>query len=437
MIPGKVRSKTEHIYHSEKINLLKFAAVYGANASGKSNLVRAMNFMQSVVIHGRLPVGSMELYCRTRMENSEKPSYFEVEILLGEKCYSYGFEVLLKTGDFVSEWLYEIGAESEKKLFEHNIEKKSIQFGTVLAGIKALNSFADMVRGDPSVLFLNEMNRKKANFYKENPSAEVLKNIYDWFHEKLDINYPEKPISDFSYLQNPKQIETVCNLLQEFDTGITKIELVPIPVEKITAALPEQVQKDLQSQIEVRQKLLENMKNDKNKHLQIDGFSVLIRSEHEFFTLNIDKENKVTGKTLKFSHGNQSSLFSFKEESDGTVRILDLIEMLVSNQQGKTYIIDELDRRLHPCLTYRYVQEFLQTAAKNDIQLIVTTHESRLLDFDLLRRDEVWFINKRKTGESDMYSLEEYNERFDKRIDKAYLEGRYGGVPVFTTLFPV
>jgi AAA15 family ATPase/GTPase len=281
------------------------------------------------------------------------------------------------------------------------------------------------------------MNRKKANFYKENPSAEVLKNIYDWFHEKLDINYPEKPISDFSYLQNPKQIETVCNLLQEFDTGITKIELVPIPVEKITAALPEQVQKDLQSQIEVRQKLLENMKNDKNKHLQIDGFSVLIRSEHEFFTLNIDKENKVTGKTLKFSHGNQSSLFSFKEESDGTVRILDLIEMLVSNQQGKTYIIDELDRRLHPCLTYRYVQEFLQTAAKNDIQLIVTTHESRLLDFDLLRRDEVWFINKRKTGESDMYSLEEYNERFDKRIDKAYLEGRYGGVPVFTTLFPV
>lgn len=82
-------------------------------------------------------------------------------------------------------------------------------------------------------------------------------------------------------------------------------------------------------------------------------------------------------------------------------------------------------------------RNILQLAANRDIQLIVTTHESRLLDFDLLRRDEVWFVNKRKSGESDIYSLEEYNERFDKKIDKAYLEGRYGGVPVFSTVFPI
>lgn len=88
-------------------------------------------------------------------------------------------------------------------------------------------------------------------------------------------------------------------------------------------------------------------------------------------------------------------------------------------------------------MTYKFVETFLQLAANRDIQLIVTTHESRLLDFDLLRRDEVWFVNKRKSGESDIYSLEEYNERFDKKIDKAYLEGRYGGVPVFSTVFPI
>ena len=80
---------------------------------------------------------------------------------------------------------------------------------------------------------------------------------------------------------------------------------------------------------------------------------------------------------------------------------------------------------------------FLQLAEQKDIQLIVTTHESRLLDFDLLRRDEIWFVNKRKTGESDIYSLEEYSARFDQKIDKAYLEGRYGGVPVFSTVFPI
>ena len=87
--------------------------------------------------------------------------------------------------------------------------------------------------------------------------------------------------------------------------------------------------------------------------------------------------------------------------------------------------------------TYKFVDTFLQLAEQKDIQLIVTTHESRLLDFDLLRRDEIWFVNKRKTGESDIYSLEEYNARFDQKIDKAYLEGRYGGVPVFSTVFPI
>lgn len=115
---------------------------------------------------------------------------------------------------------------------------------------------------------------------------------------------------------------------------------------------------------------------------------------------------------------------------------MDLLEILLSDE-GKTYVVDELDRCLHPSLTYKFIETYLKLAAKKNLQLIVTTHESRLLDFDLLRRDEIWFIDKRNTGESDIYSLEEYNTRFDQKIDKAYLEGRYGGVPVFNTIFPV
>jgi AAA15 family ATPase/GTPase len=129
-------------------------------------------------------------------------------------------------------------------------------------------------------------------------------------------------------------------------------------------------------------------------------------------------------------------LFSIVEESDGTIRLLDLLEILLAGD-GKTYIVDELDRCLHPSLTYKFVDTFLEEAAKKNIQLIVTTHESRLMDFDLLRRDEIWFVDKKKNGETDIYSLEEYNERFDKKIDKAYLEGRYGGVPVFSSVCPI
>lgn len=114
--------------------------------------------------------------------------------------------------------------------------------------------------------------------------------------------------------------------------------------------------------------------------------------------------------------------------SDGTVRVLDLLEILLAGE-NKTYIIDELDRCPHPSLTYKFVEIFLQLAKEKNIQLIVTTHESRLMDFDLSRGDEIWFVNKREGGESDIYSLDKYNARFDQKIDKAYLEGRYGGVP--------
>ena len=113
-----------------------------------------------------------------------------------------------------------------------------------------------------------------------------------------------------------------------------------------------------------------------------------------------------------------------------------MLEVLLA-KENTTFIIDELDRCLHPSLTYKFIEKFLETTVDRNIQLIVTTHESRLLDFDLLRRDEVWFVNKRRSGVSDIYSLEEYNTRFDQKIDKAYLEGRYGGVPIFSAVFPV
>ncbi len=160
-----------------------------------------------------------------------------------------------------------------------------------------------------------------------------------------------------------------------------------------------------------------------------------MRSPKDSFMLEI-KGNEVVCRTIQFSHNGKETLYEMSEESDGTVRILDLLEILLS-EEGKTYVIDELDRCLHPSLSYKIVDSYLRMAAKKNIQLIVTTHESRLLDFNLLRRDEIWFVNKRKTGESDIYSLEEYNARFDQKIDKAYLEGRYGGVPVFSTVFPI
>ena len=181
---------------------------------------------------------------------------------------------------------------------------------------------------------------------------------------------------------------------------------------------------------------LEKAADYMKKNPKIQEFTAIMRTRRAFFIIYVDKSEMVTLYTIKFSHNKSNILFDLSEESDGTVRILDLLEILLS-EPGSIYILDELDRCLHPSLTYKFVETFLKLAEQKNIQLIVTTHESRLLDFDLLRRDEVWFVNKRKSGESDIYSLEEYNARFDQKIDKAYLEGRYGGVPIFSTIFPI
>ena len=95
----------------------------------------------------------------------------------------------------------------------------------------------------------------------------------------------------------------------------------------------------------------------------------------------------------------------------------------------KTYVIDEINRCLHPQVTYRYISEYLDSLENSKTQLIVTTHESHLMDLNLLRRDEIWFVDKNDAGESHLYSLEEYNTRFDQRVRRAYLEGRYGADP--------
>ena len=289
--------------------------------------------------------------------------------------------------------------------------------------------YAEDIQDDGSVLLLSLMNQNKKNLYQQYENAAVFQQIYMWIKLKLDVNYPDRPISDYSYMAMADKVEDVCRIISAFGTGITGFKMVEVAPEKVLGNLPKTIRADLVSQIENK---LSELKGNEKK----DNFAILMRSANDFFILSVDSEANIECKTIQFSHGKDNVLFNISEESDGTLRILDLLEVLLSGE-GKTYVIDELDRCLHPSLTYKFVDSFFQVAAKKNIQLIVTTHESRLLDFDLLRRDEIWFINKRKSGESDIYSLEEYNTRFDQKIDKAYLEGRYGGVPVFSTVFPI
>lgn len=432
MIAGKVRSKKEHVYEDGNMKLLKFAAIYGANAAGKSNVVKAMDLMRSIVLRG-LPDGHTEKYCKVNPENQNKPSYFEMEIKLDNKYYAYGFEIVLSQSKFISEWLVELNADNtEKELFTRDMLTGEYQLGGALSqkGLKdKLDVYAGDISNDTSVLFLSIMNQNKKNLYEGFEAAAVLRKVFLWFQAGLDITYPNHPLSNYAYLSETDLTEQVCKLIEAFGTGITGFSIVDVTIEKVLNGLPKQQQDRILADLERHQVVIRNQDS-------IDGINMVMRTRNDFFIITVQKDGLPKCQTIEFCHGNKDVLFGLNEESDGTVRILDLLEILLAGE-GKTYVIDEFDRCLHPSLSYKFIETFFEVATERRIQLIVTTHESRLMDFGLLRRDEIWFVNKKGTGESDIYSLEEYNARFDQKIDKAYLEGRYGGVPIFSTIFPI
>jgi len=126
--------------------------------------------------------------------------------------------------------------------------------------------------------------------------------------------------------------------------------------------------------------------------------------------------------------------FSIDEESEGTQRLINLIPALfiLKKNPEKVIFLDELDRRLHPLLSRKFLEFFLQCKieqSKN--QLIFTTHDTNLLDLDLLRRDEIWFVEKNNQGASQLYSLAEFKIRSDLKVEKGYLNGRFGAIPFF------
>ena len=163
---------------------------------------------------------------------------------------------------------------------------------------------------------------------------------------------------DMASMEN---VEEICKMIAAFGTGITDYKLVTVPVDRVMSRLPKERKELLLAQLE---KIMNEAKKETGDESVV---GIIMRSKRDFFILNI-KEDDIECQTIRFEHNNNDVLFDLSEESDGTVRILDLLEILLSDE-GKTYVIDELDRCLHPSLTYKYIQTFLQLAAKKNIQL--------------------------------------------------------------------
>ncbi|MCR5318876.1 MAG: AAA family ATPase, partial [Treponema sp.] len=163
-----------------------------------------------------------------------------------------------------------------------------------------------------------------------------------------------------------------------------------------------------------------------------NNYASVIRSRRNIFIITMEQDLEFYFYVMKFVHkiGGKKIEFSMESESDGTHRLFQLLEILICKKE-KVYIMDEINRSLHPKLTVQFVKKYFLNAKDRRIQLVTTTHESRLMSHDIVRRDEIWIADKNDDDSTKLFSLEDEQVRIDKVLDQNYMDNVWGGVPVF------
>lgn len=426
MVAGAPKKKADHCINKGKIKILKFAELYGANASGKSNLIKAVAFFKKIVLEG-VKTNWSNCYYRGKKDNKDKLSTFDFEFEIEDKIYTYGFDILLSKNSIRAEWLYELKPENNDILIFNRTTNGDIKLNENYFDsdtLHRLNIYYSDIKNQDNILFLTLMNINKDSLYEENPcnSVIIFRKVFNWFLNSLVVIFPDVYLDNSKFFISNQKLNEINALISKFGTGISQCKLIDCPLDELQSKLPPAIFNNLINQFE---KFVSARANEKNPRVNI-------RLNKDIYFLS-KKDGSYQLNKIVFEHRNDEGSYEFYEESDGTQRLFDLIQVLMDDGFEKVYFIDELNRCFHPDLSLEFVKSFF--AKTTNSQLIVTTHEIRLLDLDLLRRDEIWFCERKSNGPTNLYSLEEFGERFDRKIDKAYLDGRYGGIPFFNNYF--
>jgi AAA15 family ATPase/GTPase len=421
MIPGIGSLKSQHKTKPLKgLSVLKAGIIYGANASGKSNLIKAIDFGRLIVLKGTKPEQPITTsFFKLDKKFPDKPAYIEYEVRHKGKNYAYGF--IFKAKEIIDEWLYEIGKSGETKIFERtNSTHYDLEFLHRKNKRSSERQFLEFTaKGTPrNQLFITQI--RNTNVTENVSDISDILHIIDWFQNSLSVIYPgTKNISKKFELHKDTNLQQVfTEMLGYFDTGIEGIDFEEVDFEKMD--IPSDIKEDIKSDLlseksEKTSVFLSNLQDDK------------------YFVITKFDDVTLQAKLLKTRHrviDGSYELFDLKDESDGTRRIMDLIPLVIDFfKGGNVFVMDEIERSLHPNLVRDFFEFILDKCDNIDSQLIVTSHEAILLTQKILRKDEIWFAVKNKEGATHLHSLEDYNIRFDKEIMKDYLLGRFKGIP--------
>ena len=413
-------SSKSHSHENHKITCghataLRMSAIYGANGAGKSNLLQALNLLQTLVKTETLrkidfyddPTFKLDSQC------SGKPSGLAVEFYYNNNVFYYHVEFTLE--EIVLEELLLSKKSKDIPLFTRKRTDISIDSNYIGKGIS--EQFQDALKRlvRPDMLLLSFLGK-----YYSSESPLVV-DAYQWFMKNLQLVLPDMfhgfvphmidTDSDFSELVN--------RTLPELKTGIDRVI----------------VKKELIAEEDMKSGKLMQLVKQAKEH---PGEPQTTRNRFTDDVVNvIFEDGNVYLKTLVAVHRNLDGSeveISLHDESDGTRRLIEYMPLLYAIiQKDMVYVVDEIERSIHPIMIKDIVRKLSEsTTAKG--QLIFTTHESGLLDQNIFRPDEIWFAQKDAEQATQLYPLSDFNIHKTANIENGYLNGRYGGIPFLSNL---
>lgn len=414
MVASREKQHSEHVFSAKFApKLLPISAIYGGNASGKSNFCRALGFVQNFVLTGSI-IGRQisTIPFKLSKDTISKPSKFEITILIDKHIYRYSF------------------ALTNRKIFEEKlvrITKKSRSFDEIVlfertSGDLDPHLWPGLPDTDKAKLqVIYEGTRDNVLFLTNTISLQInaFQPVYDWFLHNLEVIEPESRYLPFDQFLNEDSplYDAMNELLPQFDTSINSLRGEEIQFDSVQ--FPDS---------RIKQLVVEALKEDTPMKIRVpDGYVVFEREGDRIKTRKLISMHR--------SQDGEDVRFEIKEESDGSQRMIDLLPAflkLASIDSKKIFVIDEIDRSLHTLLTRSLVEMFMSECNHStQKQLIFTTHDILLMDQQLLRRDEMWITERLENAESQLVSLCEYKGlRDDTDIQRRYLDGKLGGIPV-------
>jgi uncharacterized protein len=431
MLTGNYQRHPHHVYHlNHDVNVLKAAAIYGANGAGKSNLIKAIAFLKELVTNKKENVLSSLQKFKLEPEYATKPTRFEIEFETNGKTFSYGIEC--HQDRIAEEWLVQVGFDKspDMVIFERKTDqnhKHSLQLADKYLQTEKEKYFREFFEEQilkPNVLFVQS---EQIDLFEEVVVfVQIIANI--------DIIRADETIaaSWFGLIASEIRRQRTIEVFKTFDVGISDFIIDSNDFQSTSSEHTESIKK-----------MFDTIEENYNLPKQIPNVSLNGKFDFDFVSKRIYENlefegDKLTIKKLLSVHKNANEdniKFDIQEESDGSIRLLELLYLMYFFLQleNKILFIDEIDRSIHPSLLKSLLKKIMEMTNSKG-QLIFTTHEANLLDLDIFRQDEIWFAEKNNEGASTFYSLSDFNPRADLDIRKGYLNGRFGAIPFLANL---